>query len=130
MQRRPPRTTGIINILEEMEVDKAAEQESVDEHRMCKVEKNQLLTICKKLETKLSEEVETNNNNLKEVDRIMRGELNKVKSEKDKIIQDQKSHYVSQNLDLLNKLRELKKEYENLKTKTKKERTQCSSAKY
>ncbi|KAG4073143.1 hypothetical protein HA402_002532 [Bradysia odoriphaga] len=96
-----------------MEVDKAS-----DEHRMCKIEKNQLLTICKKLKTKLSEELETNNNNLKEVDRIMRGELNKVKSEKDKIIKDQKSHYVSQNLDLLNKLRQLKIEHENLKTQS------------
>lgn len=103
-----------------MEVNKAAEiiQESVDEHRMCKVEKNQLLTICKELERKLSEEVETNNNNLKEVDERMRGELNKVKSETDKKMKDQKSHYVSQNLDLLNKLKELKKDYENLKTES------------
>jgi len=99
-----------------MDIDKALDivQKNVNEHRTCKLEKNQILTTCEELAKKLSEELEKNNNNLKEVDTMMRVELNKVISEKDKIIKDQKSHYVSQNLDLLNKLNKLRKEYENL----------------
>lgn len=64
-----------------------------------------------------------------ELEKMMHCKLKKVKRENDGTAK--KTHYVSQNLDLLNKLKQLRKEHDDLTKESSvkdKERKKCKSA--
>lgn len=73
-----------------------------------------MFKICQEFDGKLKAEIEQNNNNMAKLEETMNDELGKVRKKNVEAMQKQKAQYVSQNLDLLNKLTKLRKEHDDL----------------